>query len=142
MAAPRPPIAKRTMHSRVVHGVTLEDPYHWLKDPGYPEVTEEAVLEYLRSENEYFEQAMAPYANLVGALFEEIIQHTGRSYALRAIASADYERHMRPRSERWGTVSLPAATFDRLSGPLLGPTGSPALAPQTARIPALAGTGS
>lgn len=70
------------------------------------------------------------------ALFEEMIEHKGRWYLLRAIAAADYQRHMRPRSERWGTVSLPAATFDRLSGPLLGPTRSPALAPQTARIPA------
>ena len=59
MAASRPPVAKRIEHSRVIHGVTLEDPYHWLKDPRYPEVTEQAVLEYLGAENAYFEQTMA-----------------------------------------------------------------------------------
>jgi len=72
MAASRPPVAKRIEHSRVIHGVSLEDPYHWLKDPRYPEVTEQAVLEYLDAENAYFEQTMAPYQNLIGSLFEEI----------------------------------------------------------------------
>jgi oligopeptidase B len=104
------------MHSRVVHGVTLEDPYHWLKDPGYPEVTEEAVLEYLRSENEYFEQAMAPYANLVGALFEEIkgrqpeadesvpYREGGYFYRWRFEAGAQYriwERAPVTKPDRW-----------------------------------------
>ncbi len=72
MSMPRPPIAPRIEHQREVHGVTLEDPYHWLKDPGYPEVRDEAVLGYLRAENEYFEAMMAPYQNLIGSLFEEI----------------------------------------------------------------------
>ena len=72
MAAPRPPIAKRVPHQQEVHGVTLEDPYHWLKDPRYPDVRDQAVLDYLRAENDYFEQIMAPYQNLVGSLFEEI----------------------------------------------------------------------
>ncbi len=72
MAAPRPPIAKRIEHQQEVHGVTLEDPYHWLKDPGYPEVTDAAVLDYLRAENDYFDQVMGPYQNLTGSLFEEI----------------------------------------------------------------------
>jgi oligopeptidase B len=72
MAAPRPPIAKRIAYQREVHGVTLEDPYHWLKDPLYPDVKDQAVLDYLGAENDYFEQIMAPYQNLVGSLFEEI----------------------------------------------------------------------
>lgn len=72
MTAPRPPIARRIAHRRVVHGVTLKDPYHWLKDPGYPEVTEKPIVDYLNAENAYFEQSMAPYQNLIGALFEEI----------------------------------------------------------------------
>ncbi len=72
MTAPRPPIAKRINHRQTVHGVTLDDPYHWLKDPGYPEVTEQPVLDYLNAENDYFEQTMAPYQNLIGSLFEEI----------------------------------------------------------------------
>ena len=72
MTAPRPPIAKRIEHQQEVHGVTLSDPYHWLRDPGYPKVTRADVLDYLNAENEYFQEIMAPYQNLVGSLFEEI----------------------------------------------------------------------
>ena len=68
----KPPIAKRIAHSRVVHGVTLEDPYHWLKDPGYPQVTDRRVLDYLKAENDYFDARMAPHQDLTNDLFEEI----------------------------------------------------------------------
>ena len=29
-----PPIAKRVPHSFARHGITIEDPYAWLRDPG------------------------------------------------------------------------------------------------------------
>lgn len=38
-------------------------------------------------------------------------------YLMRAIEVWDYREHMHPRSERWGTVSLPAADFRRLVKP-------------------------
>ena len=50
----------------------MEDPYHWLKDPGYPQVDDPDVLAYLEAENAYFERMMAPRRELVDALFEEI----------------------------------------------------------------------
>ena len=67
-----PPVAQRVPYSYTHHGITVEDPYHWLKDEGYPEVTEPAVLKYLEAENAYFESAMAPHQPLVDELFEEI----------------------------------------------------------------------
>ena len=67
-----PPVAPRHPHSTTRHGVTIEDPYFWLKDPGYPEVTDEAVLAYLREENAFFEAAMAPHAPLVETIFAEM----------------------------------------------------------------------
>ncbi|MEL7472621.1 MAG: HYExAFE family protein [Planctomycetota bacterium] len=51
------------------------------------------------------------------ALFQEVFEHRGRWYALRAIRLDDYRRHMRVRSQRWGTVHLAAADFERLSVP-------------------------
>ncbi|RZL52465.1 MAG: hypothetical protein EOP65_15475, partial [Sphingomonas sp.] len=33
-----PPVAARRPHSFTTHGITIEDPYAWLKDPDYPEV--------------------------------------------------------------------------------------------------------
>jgi hypothetical protein len=41
----------------------------------------------------------------------------GRRYLLRAVAADDYQRHMRVRSPKWGTVSLPGAVFRELVRP-------------------------
>ena len=68
----KPPIADRHDSQRSVHGVMLSDPYHWLRDPGYPEVSDPRVLDYLRAENAYFDHVMAPSQPLVDTLFEEI----------------------------------------------------------------------
>ena len=71
-AAPAPPVAGQRPHSVTHHGVTLEDPWHWLRDPGYPVVEDAEVLAYLAAENEYFEAAMSPHRGLVGTIFDEI----------------------------------------------------------------------
>lgn len=52
------------------------------------------------------------------AHFHDVIQHRRRWYCLRCITLDNYTRAMRPRSEKWGTVSLPAHDFLRLSTPL------------------------
>jgi oligopeptidase B len=72
MTLPPPPVADRRPHSVTLHGVTIEDPYAWLKDPSYPEVTNPDILAYLKAENAYFETAMAPHAALVDRLYEEM----------------------------------------------------------------------
>ena len=40
-----------------------------------------------------------------------------RRYLLRAVTAADYRRHMRVRSPRWGTVALPRAAYRELVRP-------------------------
>jgi oligopeptidase B len=67
-----PPIARPREHTESHHGFTLTDPYHWLKDPGYPDVNDEEILAYLSAENSYFEKHMAPLQPLVDVLFEEL----------------------------------------------------------------------
>ena len=71
-ALPTPPVAEMRPYRFSRHGVTIEDPWAWLRDPGYPEVTDEAVLDYLKAENAYFEAAMKPHEALVETLFEEM----------------------------------------------------------------------
>lgn len=51
------------------------------------------------------------------ALFQEIFEHRGRWYALRAVLVRDYLRAMRVRSNSWRTVDLPPRDFERLSVP-------------------------
>ncbi|NIJ07369.1 oligopeptidase B [Sphingomonas vulcanisoli] len=72
MTLPPPPIAATKPHSTTAHGHTIDDPWAWLRDPGYPEVTDEAVLAYLREENAYFDAAMQPHDALVETIFQEM----------------------------------------------------------------------
>jgi oligopeptidase B len=69
---PPPPVAERRPYSFERHGVTVQDPYHWLKDQSYPTVDDPDVLSYLRAENAYFEAAMAPHQPLIETLFQEM----------------------------------------------------------------------
>lgn len=67
-----PPIAKRVPYSFTRHGITIEDPYAWLRDPGYPDVKDADVLAYLKAENAYFEAAMKPHRDLVDTILAEM----------------------------------------------------------------------
>jgi oligopeptidase B len=69
---PTPPVAERREHRSTHHGVTIEDPWAWLRDPGYPNVSDKDVLDYLKAENAYFEAVMDPHKALVDSLFEEM----------------------------------------------------------------------
>ncbi len=68
----QPPRARRIPTSFTKFGIRVEDPYAWLRDPGYPKVTDEAILAHLRAENAYFEHHMQPQSMLIEALFEEL----------------------------------------------------------------------
>ncbi len=68
----KPPIAEKRPHSFTAHGVTIHDDYHWLRDPGYPEVKDVEILAYLAAENAYFEANMVPQAALTEAIFQEM----------------------------------------------------------------------
>ncbi len=65
------PVADTKPHQEEHHGITLSDPYHWLKDQGYPEVDDKEVLNYLKAENEYYYEFLKPHQPLADAVFEE-----------------------------------------------------------------------
>ena len=69
---PTPPVAGQKPHSYTYHGITVEDPWHWLEDEDYPTVDDEDVLAYLEAENEYFDAKMAPYQDLIDTIYAEI----------------------------------------------------------------------
>jgi oligopeptidase B len=68
----RAPLAAKKPHSFSHHGITVSDDYAWLRDPGYPEVTDEAVLDHLKAENAWFEDRMAPHKPMIESLFKEM----------------------------------------------------------------------
>ncbi|AKM11260.1 S9 family peptidase [Croceicoccus naphthovorans] len=67
-----PPRAVKKPHSFTHHHITVEDPYNWLRDPGYPRVTDEEILTHLKAENAWFETRMAPHEGLIETLFKEM----------------------------------------------------------------------
>ncbi|MGE8135409.1 S9 family peptidase [Novosphingobium subterraneum] len=72
MSIATPPVAARIPHSFSHHGLTVSDDYAWLRDPGYPEVTDKAVLAHLEAENAWFEARMAERKPVIDALFKEM----------------------------------------------------------------------
>lgn len=72
MSIATPPVAARIPHSFSHHGLTVSDDYAWLRDPGYPEVTDKAVLAHLEAENAWFESRMAERKPVIDALFKEM----------------------------------------------------------------------
>ncbi|MFM5929887.1 MAG: S9 family peptidase [Novosphingobium sp.] len=72
MALTTPPVAAKKPHSFTHHGITVDDPYSWLRDPGYPEVTDKEVLAHLEAENAWFEARMAGQKGRIDSLFTEM----------------------------------------------------------------------
>jgi len=69
---PAPPQAQQRPYSYERHGVRIEDPWHWLRDPKYPEVDDPDVLAYLKAENAYFDDWKAEHQALLDELFGEM----------------------------------------------------------------------
>ena len=74
VVGPIPPVAGQRPHSFTHHGITVEDPWHWLEDEDYPTVDDADVLAYLEAENAYFDAIMEPYQSLVDTIFNEIAE--------------------------------------------------------------------
>ncbi|MCY1670732.1 S9 family peptidase [Novosphingobium sp. SL115] len=72
MTLATPPVAAKKPHSFSHHGLTVTDDYAWLRDPGYPEVTDKAVLAHLEAENTWFDARMAERKPVIDKLFTEM----------------------------------------------------------------------
>ncbi len=68
----KPPVARAGKHQFTRFGITVKDPYEWLRDKDYPKVDDPEILSYLKAENAYFEARMAEHAPLVEKIYEEL----------------------------------------------------------------------
>ena len=85
-----PPLAPPRPHVSTWHGETLADDWHWLRDPGYPTVSDPEILGYIEAENAWFEAAMAPHAALVETLFDELKARVPPEDASVPVTDGDY----------------------------------------------------
>ena len=90
VSLPAPPQAEQRPYSYVRHGVTVEDPWHWLRDPKYPEVDDPDVLAYLHSENAYFETWAGQNKHLIDQLFKEMKSRIKEDDSSVPIRDGDY----------------------------------------------------
>ena len=102
-----PPTADRREHTTTVHGIEISDPYFWMKDPSYPQVDDQDVLDYLNAENKHFDEYMAPLGELTERLFQEIkarqvedessvpVRDGKYVYQSRYIPGKQYRQHVR-----------------------------------------------
>lgn len=67
-AAPVPPRPARRPHQTVVHGMTLQDEYFWLR-----ERDSKAVLDHLNAENAYTDEVMKETGDLQELLYKEML---------------------------------------------------------------------
>ncbi len=108
------PVARKDPHRVELHGETLDDDYHWLRNKGTPEVEE-----YLRAELAYAEDFMRPAQALEQRLYDEMlsrIQQTdvsvpfpdrGFLYYSRTEEGRQYPIHCRRR----GSMDAPEQTI-------------------------------
>jgi oligopeptidase B len=74
-----PPLAERRQHAATDHGITRQDPYHWLRAHNWQQVMQEPetlpadIRAYIEAENAYFAEAFEePHAALREKIFQEI----------------------------------------------------------------------
>jgi len=88
--APVPPAARQQPESKEIHGVTLSDPYAWLRNRESKE-----VISYLKNENLYTSEIMQDTEDLQKWLFEEMksrIKETDLSVPSRVDSYFYYSR--------------------------------------------------
>lgn len=66
------PKATKIQHSFTLHNQTINDEYAWLRDKNWPKVTDTKILEYLESENSYFEHFLSPLQERKEQIFQEL----------------------------------------------------------------------
>jgi oligopeptidase B len=67
-----PPVAAKRDHSITHHGISVSDPYAWLRDQSYPTVDDAEVLAHLNAENAWFEARMQGQQGRIDTLFKEM----------------------------------------------------------------------
>ena len=90
VAHPAPPAAEQRPYSYERHGVTIEDPWHWIRDQKYPQVEDKDVLAYLTAENDYFGHWQAEHKALLDELFEEMKGRIKEDESSVPIRDGDY----------------------------------------------------
>lgn len=68
----QPPVTEKIPHSFEIHSQKIDDEYAWLRDPKWPVVTDEKILNHLNEENEYYKNFFLDLEGKKTEIFEEL----------------------------------------------------------------------
>ncbi|MFN2526376.1 MAG: hypothetical protein ABR505_08960, partial [Actinomycetota bacterium] len=130
---PTPPVAEKRPYCYERHGVRIEDLWHWLRDPDYPQVSDPDVLAYLHAENDYFDAWAKQHKELIDALFEEMKGRVKEDESSVPLRQGDFEYWwaFRPGAQyrtwyRQRIASAPQSVRPERSEPQASPSTPPA----------------
>ncbi len=86
----KPPVAKEVLSVSEIHGHKREDYYKWLQERDDP-----AVMNYIESENNYFDGIMKKFAELTGLLYDEMKSRISGSDSSAPVKDGIYEYYFR-----------------------------------------------
>lgn len=66
------PKAEKVPYSFELHGEKIIDNYAWLRDKNWPNVKDKKIIDYLKSENNYFESFFSPLKDKKESIFQEL----------------------------------------------------------------------
>ena len=90
-----PAPAAQKPHSVTHHGITLDDPYHWLRDPKYPTVDDPEILAYLNAENAHFDAWRQDHEAEIETIYEEVIGRIKRDDQSVPVKDGEFEYQWR-----------------------------------------------
>jgi oligopeptidase B len=71
----KPPVAKKNPYITKSFNDELIDNYHWLRDAKWPEITDHDILDYLKEENNYYQNIMKDVEDSEEIIYKEILAH-------------------------------------------------------------------
>jgi oligopeptidase B len=66
------PTAAKKPHSYEINGNIINDDYSWLRDPDWPNVKDQEIIDYLTKENQYANQHLEQLSDLKEQIFQEL----------------------------------------------------------------------
>lgn len=90
------PKAEKRDYSYEIHGLTIEDKYHWLRDSKWPkDISDKKIIDYLKQENKYADAYFDKFVNERKILLNELKGRIDPEDKSVPINRGDYEYYVR-----------------------------------------------
>ena len=102
--ASTPPKAVKKPITVTLHNDTRVDPYAWLRDTQWPDITDTAILAYLEAEKTYTEAQFAPLSDIQEQLYQELKGRIPEEDSSYPIKENDFLYYTRTETDKEYTI--------------------------------------